>query len=120
MNAASGMANGSADGTMGAGERDSGPAGSSERTRAQPMTFDLLKTINDPRDFRIGKRLKNLPALRRIGFQANRRLLDVQRLSHDAMIGEDAFRQVNEPVVVDRSGRRWETPAASANRPGSA
>jgi hypothetical protein len=29
-------------------------------------------TINDPRD--IGKRLSNLPALRRIGFQANRRL----------------------------------------------
>jgi hypothetical protein len=57
-------------------------------------------TINDPRDFAIGKRLHNLPALREIGFQANRRLLDVQRLSHDAMIGEDAFRQLNEPVTV--------------------
>ena len=43
----------------------------------------------------------NLPALRAIGFQANRRLLDVQRLSHDCTIGEDAFRQVNEPAVVD-------------------
>jgi hypothetical protein len=57
-------------------------------------------TINDARDFGIGKRLINLPALRRIGFSANRRLLDVQRLSHDCSIGEDAFRQLNEPVVV--------------------
>jgi hypothetical protein len=58
-------------------------------------------TINNPRDFGIGKRLENLPALRAIGFQANRRLLDVQCLSHDCTIGEDAFRHVNEPVVVN-------------------
>jgi hypothetical protein len=57
-------------------------------------------TINNPRDFGIGKRLENLPALREIGFQANRRLLHVQCTSHDCLIGEDAFRQVNEPVVV--------------------
>src|SRR5512135_2322642 len=44
-------------------------------------------TINDARDFGIGKRLSNLPALRRIGFQANRRLLDVQRVSQDCAIG---------------------------------
>jgi hypothetical protein len=58
-------------------------------------------TINDPRDFGIGKRLSNLPALRRLGFQANRRLLDVQRISQDCAIGEDAFRGVNEPIEVD-------------------
>jgi hypothetical protein len=58
-------------------------------------------TINNPRDFGIGKRLENLPALREIGFQANRRLLHVQCTSHDCTIGEDAFRQVNEPVVVN-------------------
>ena len=57
-------------------------------------------TINDTRDFGIGKRLKNLPALRAIGFQANRRLLDVQRISHDCAVGEDAFRQVTEPIEV--------------------
>lgn len=55
-------------------------------------------TINNTRDFAIGKRLKNLPALREIGFQANRRLLDVQRISHDCAIGENAFHQVNQPV----------------------
>src|SRR5437660_1198386 len=58
-------------------------------------------TINNPCDFKIGKRLHNLPALREIGFRANRRLLDVQRLSHDCTIGEDAFRRINEPVIVD-------------------
>ncbi len=58
-------------------------------------------TINHTRDFYIGKRLKNLPALREIGFQANRRLLDVQRVSHDCRIGEDAFHKVARPGVVE-------------------
>src|SRR6478672_11994614 len=48
-------------------------------------------TINDTRDFGIGKRLTNLPALREIGFSANRRLLRVQRLSHDPITGTDAL-----------------------------
>jgi hypothetical protein len=61
-------------------------------------------TINDTRDFQIGKRLKNLPALRRIGFQANRRLLHVQHISHNCLLGEDAFQQVNQPQIV--SGQR--------------
>ena len=56
-------------------------------------------TINDTRDFDIGRALKNLPQLRRIGFQANRRLLDVQRISHDCHLGEAAFQAVNRPVV---------------------
>jgi hypothetical protein len=58
-------------------------------------------TINDTRDFGIGKRLKNLPALRQIGFRANRRLLDVQKISHDCSIGEDVFNQVVRPIEVD-------------------
>ena len=58
-------------------------------------------TINNTRDFSIGKRLKNLPALRQIGFRANRRLLDVQKISHDCSIGEDAFNQVMRPIEVD-------------------
>jgi hypothetical protein len=57
-------------------------------------------TINNTRDFGIGKRLENLPALREIGFQANRRLLHVQCTSHDCTIGEEAFCRVNDPVVV--------------------
>ena len=58
-------------------------------------------TINDTCDFGVGKSLKNLPALRQIGFQANRRLLDVQKISHDCSIGEDAFNQVVRPIEVD-------------------
>jgi hypothetical protein len=57
-------------------------------------------TINNTRDFGIGKLLKNLPALRQIGFQANRRLLDVQRVSHDCAIGEDAFDKVVRPAEM--------------------
>jgi hypothetical protein len=58
-------------------------------------------TINDTRDFDIGKRLPNLAALRKVGFQANRRLLNIQRISQDCAIGEDAFRQINEAVEAD-------------------
>lgn len=58
-------------------------------------------TINNTRDFGVGKLLKNLPALRQIGFQANRRLLDVQKISHDCSIGEDAFDRVVRPAEVD-------------------
>ena len=58
-------------------------------------------TINNTRDFAIGKHLRNLPALRSIGFKANRRLLDVQSVSHDCAIGEDAFNQVVRPIEVD-------------------
>jgi hypothetical protein len=45
--------------------------------------------------------LKNVPALRQIGFQANRRLLDVQKISHDCSIGEDALDRIVCPVQVD-------------------
>lgn len=58
-------------------------------------------TINDTRDFGIGRRLSNLPALRKIGFDANRRLLDVQRLSHDAILGEDELNRVVHPIQVE-------------------
>lgn len=58
-------------------------------------------TINQPRDFALGKRLHNLAALRPVGFQANRRLLDVQRISHDGALGEAAGAQVTSPRRVD-------------------
>jgi hypothetical protein len=74
-------------------------------------------TINNPRDFAIGKRLCNLPALREAGFQANRRLLDVERLSHDCAIGEDAFRRLNQPVIAGQqraSALRFADPCVQA------
>jgi hypothetical protein len=57
-------------------------------------------TINNTYDFYVGKNLRNLPALRRIGFQANRRLLQVQRISHDCILAEEAFQKINRPIRV--------------------
>ena len=62
-------------------------------------------TINDSRDFGIGKRLCNLPALRQVGFTANRRLLAVQRLSHDPTIGADAITALTNPTHTDTGTR---------------
>jgi hypothetical protein len=58
-------------------------------------------TINDTYDFEIGRALHNLPALREIGFAANRRLLRVEYLSHDCLIGDDHLDALTQPVVVD-------------------
>ena len=57
-------------------------------------------TVNDTRDFAIGKRLHNLPALRAIGFTANRRLLRVQTISHDPADGTTAIHATCQPVTT--------------------
>jgi hypothetical protein len=61
-------------------------------------------TINNTRDFGIGKRLHNLPALREVGFNANRRLLAVQRISHDPAAGQTCLDHITRPLDLD--GRR--------------
>jgi hypothetical protein len=58
-------------------------------------------TINDTYDFQIGRALRNLPALREIGFAANRRLLRVEYLSHDCLIGDDDLDRLTHPVMID-------------------
>ena len=58
-------------------------------------------TINNTRDFALGRRLENLPALRAIGFAANRRVLDVEKISQDCLLGEGVFDRVNQPQVVN-------------------
>jgi hypothetical protein len=62
-------------------------------------------TINDTGDFGIRKRLTHLPALREIGFSANRRLLGVQRLSHNPIRAAEAFHTVHDPIVTDTGVR---------------
>lgn len=62
-------------------------------------------TVNDTRDFGIGKRLHNLPALRAAGFAATRRLLDVQTISHDPADGEDALARTCQPVTTPAGTR---------------
>ncbi len=75
-------------------------------------------TINDTYDFVIGRRLTNLPALREIGFSANRRLLDVQRLSHDPADGTTALTAVTDPVHTTTgqrvAGMRFTDPRVQA------
>ncbi len=62
-------------------------------------------TINDPRDFGLSKRLTNLAALRQIGFTANRRLLGVQRISHDPIRGAQAFTDLTSPIITSTGTR---------------
>jgi hypothetical protein len=74
-------------------------------------------TINNTRDFDIPRRLENLPALRTVGFQANRRLLHVQQLPHDPAIGEVAFQELTAPAEIDgqrTSGLRFGDPTVLA------
>ncbi len=63
-------------------------------------------TINDTRDFQIGKRRVNLPALREIGFSANRRLLRVQRLDHDPITGTVALHTITDRPGTTEGGTR--------------
>lgn len=74
-------------------------------------------TINDPGDFDIRKGLSHLSALRKVGFQANRRLLDVQRISQDCAMGEAALAGVSRPVTIDgqrAAALRWADPVVQA------
>jgi hypothetical protein len=75
-------------------------------------------TINQTMDFGLRKRLTNLPALRQAGYTANRRLLAVQRLSHDPITGAAALAATCDPVIHDDgtrvAGLRLTDPRAQA------
>ena len=58
-------------------------------------------TINNTRDFGIGRLLKNLPDLRAIGFAANRRLLEVETISQDCTLAEGVLDQLTKPQIVE-------------------
>ena len=58
-------------------------------------------TINNTHDFGVGRSLINLPALRAIGFNANRRLLEVETISQDCTLAEGLFDQVTHPQVIE-------------------
>lgn len=57
-------------------------------------------TINNTRDFGIGRKLVNLPALRAIGFQANRRLLEIETISQDCALAEGMFDALTQPRMI--------------------
>ncbi len=58
-------------------------------------------TINNTHDFGVGRRLISLPQLRQIGFAANRRVLEVETLTHDCHLGAEAFAQLQRPAQVE-------------------
>ena len=74
-------------------------------------------TVNNARDFALGKRLCNLPALREVGLQANRRLLRVETTSHACLLSEDALQATQRPAVLGEqraSALRFTDPALQA------
>lgn len=54
-------------------------------------------TINDPGDFRSLKGLSHLPFLRGAGEQVNRKLLEVEKLSQDCVLSQDALDRLQGP-----------------------
>jgi hypothetical protein len=56
-------------------------------------------TINNPMDFYVRKAIDNLSHLRDLGQQANRKLLEVERLSHHCVLTQDALDRLQQPTV---------------------
>jgi hypothetical protein len=71
-------------------------------------------TINDARDFGVAKGLSHLPELKEIGFTASRRLLDVQRISHDPADGAAALTALTSPVISPAGTRTAGMPLTSS------
>lgn len=57
-------------------------------------------TFRNPNDFGINKGLSNLPYLQKIGREINRRLLEVERVSHNSGLSGDSIQRVVQPTVT--------------------
>jgi hypothetical protein len=62
-------------------------------------------TINNTRDFGIGKDISNLPFLQQLGRQINRRLLDAQHISYDCVLSAQSLERIVHPTVTDDGQR---------------
>src|SRR5215831_15962867 len=71
-------------------------------------------TINDTKDFGVAKGLSHLPELKEIGFTASRRLLGVQRISHDPADGAAALAALTQPVTSPAGTRTAGMPLTSS------
>ena len=58
-------------------------------------------TFRNPKDFGVNKGLSNLPYLQKIGREINRRLLEVERVSHNSGLSGDSIQRVVQPTVTD-------------------
>jgi hypothetical protein len=70
-------------------------------------------TINDTHDFGVARGLSHLPELKEIGFTASRRLLDVQRISHDPAEGAATLAALTHPVISAAGTRTAGMPLTS-------
>jgi hypothetical protein len=70
-------------------------------------------TINDTADFGVAKGLSHLPELKEIGFTASRRLLDVQRISHDPAEGAAVLAALTAPAISPAGTRTAGMPITS-------
>ena len=71
-------------------------------------------TINDTADFGVAKGLSHLRQLKEIGFTASRRLLGVQRISHDPADGAAALAALTQPVTSPAGTRTAGMPITSS------
>jgi len=62
-------------------------------------------TINDPNDFAVNKGLKHLTHLQTIARKINRRLLEVERVSQNCVLSQEAIERVVRPTVTDDGQR---------------
>ncbi len=58
-------------------------------------------TFRNPKDFGVNKGLANLPYLQKLGRQINRRLLEVERVSHNSGLSGDSIQRVVQPAVTE-------------------
>ena len=58
-------------------------------------------TFREPKDFGVNKGLANLPYLQKLGRQINRRLLEVERVSHNSGLSGDSIQRVVQPTVTE-------------------
>ena len=57
--------------------------------------------FRNPKDFGVNKGLANLPYLQKLGRQINRRLLEVERVSHNSGLSGDSIQRVVQPTVTE-------------------
>jgi hypothetical protein len=62
-------------------------------------------TFRNPKDFAVNKGLSNLPYLQRLGRHINRRLLEVERVSHNCGLAGDSIQRVVQPTVTQEGQR---------------
>jgi len=62
-------------------------------------------TFRNPKDFEVNQGLANLPYLQHLGRHINRRLLEVERVSHTCGLSGDSIPRVVQPTVTEEGQR---------------